>query len=300
MPFATPIAAASIALLLLGDPTPPAKPGEISAKPTEPLATPKSDTEGRRPEVPQAEGLGATRTPEIVKRVGGDREISIEIRDGAYVCGPSTIEAPLPDGYPEPTPPGAIDIKEYPSVRRAEFRQESARGLSTRMNMGFWPLFNHISHNEIPMTSPVEIEFDGVFSDLTTLKPVPDGAWTMSFLYRAKDLGPTGDAGPVKVVDTASVTVLSVGVRGPYGMDVAREGIKLLKPWIEGQDEWEIADEPRIFHYNGPSIRDVNKWSEIQIPVRQRAKDAGPAGPAAAPPVAAPAGSAQSTAPASR
>lgn len=216
-------------------------------------------------------GQGAVRTPALVRRVGGDREIAIEVRDGVYFCAASTIEAPLPDGYPEPTPPGAIDLKEYPSVRRAEFRQESARGMNARMNVGFWPLFNHISRNEIPMTSPVEIEFDGVFDDLETLKPQPDGAWTMSFLYRSKDLGPIGDDGPVNVVDTPAITVLSVGVRGSYGMNVAREGVAALKPWLDGQREWEIAGEPRIFHYNGPSIRDENKWSEIQVPVRRRA-----------------------------
>jgi hypothetical protein len=216
-------------------------------------------------------GLGAVRTPALVRRVGGDRSISIDVREGAYVCGSSTIEAPLPDGYPEPTPPGAIDVKEYPSVRRAEFRQESARGMNSRMNLGFWPLFNHISRNEIPMTSPVEIEFDGVFENLETLAPQPDGAWTMSFLYRSRELGPLGEDGTVRVVDTPALTVVSVGVRGSYGMGVARDGLALLKPWLAEQEEWEPAGEPRIFHYNGPSIRDANKWSEIQIPLRKRA-----------------------------
>lgn len=218
----------------------------------------------------QEEGFGAVRTPTIVSRVGGDREIAIEVRAGIFYCGESSIESPLPDGYPEPTPPGAIDIKTYPSVRRAEFRQESARGLNARMNVGFWPLFNHIKSHDIPMTSPVEIEYDGVYNDLSTLKPIADGAWTMSFLYRVKEMGPTGQDGAVKVVDTPEVTVVSTGVRGPYGMNVTREGIDVLKAWLDGQTEWEIAGAPRVFHYNGPSVRDRNKWSEVQIPVRKR------------------------------
>lgn len=216
------------------------------------------------------EGVGASRTPELVTRVGGDRDATVEVRKGAFHCGRSTIESPLPDGYPEPTPPGAIDIKKYPSVRRAEFRQESARGLNARMNSGFWPLFSHIKRHEIPMTSPVEIEYDGVYDDLTTLKPNPDGAWTMSFLYRVKDLGPVGQDGAVRVVDSPERTVLSTGVCGEYGMDVTREGVKRLKAWLDGQAEWEIAGTPRVFHYNGPSVRDADKWSEVQVPVKQR------------------------------
>ncbi len=37
-----------------------------------------------------------------------------------WKCGRCEIEAPLPIGYPAPTPPGAIELKSYPSVRRAE------------------------------------------------------------------------------------------------------------------------------------------------------------------------------------
>jgi hypothetical protein len=239
------------------------------------------------------EGFGAVRTPEIVQRIGGDREVSIEIRGGVFYCGPSSIESPLPDGYPEPTPPGAIDIKTYPSVRRAEFRQESARGMTARMNVGFWPLFNHISRNDIPMTSPVEIEYSGVYNDLTTLEPTADGAWTMSFLYRVKSMGPIGQDGPVKIVDTPEVTVVSTAVRGPYGMSVTRDGMKVLKEWLDGQQEWEVAGSPRVFHYNGPSVRDRNKWSEVQIPIRKREQ----ATAAAVPPAST---SAESASPANR
>lgn len=275
MPIRIAIVAASIAL---GADAPPAPaPAPVTAQP--PAAPAPTPRDAARPE----EGHGAVRTPDLVTRVGGDRDIAVEVRRGVYVCGRSSIESPLPDGYPEPTPPGAIDVKRYPSVRRAEFRQESSKGLNVRMNVGFWPLFNHISRHEIPMTSPVEIEFDGVFKDLVALEPQADGAWTMSFLYRAKELGPAGSDGPVKVVDTEPVTVVSAGVSGPYGMETLRSGLALLRPWLAGQSEWEAAGEPRLFHYNGPSVPERDKWSEVQVPLRRK------------PAAAAAEGSAQST-----
>jgi hypothetical protein len=270
----------AIASLALTPPVPTTPATAPTAPATaEPASKPATTPAAKAEEI----GFGAVRTPTLVTRVGGDTKATIEVTEGVYRCGPCGIESPLPDGYPEPTPPGAIDIKTYPSVRRAEFRQESARGLNARMNGGFWPLFNHIKSHDIPMTSPVEIEYDGVYNDLSTLKPTADGAWTMSFLYRVKNLGPVGQDGAVKVVDSAEVTVLSTAVRGPYGMNVTRDGVKILKEWLDGQTEWAIAGTPRVFHYNGPSVRDGDKWSEVQIPVKKTEAPAAPGSAQSAP-----------------
>ncbi len=219
-------------------------------------------------------GFGAVHTPSLMTRVGGDREAVVEIKEGVYGTGPSSIESPLPDGYPEPTPPGAIDIKRYPSVRRVEW-ESSANVAQRNMNGGFWPLFNHIKAREIPMTSPVEMDYVGVLPDPSkSMEPVKSGAWTMSFLYRAAKLGPTGTDKDLKVIDTPEITVASIGVRGPYGMDTTLRGLKDLKSWVDGQTEWEFAGHVRVFHYNGPYVRDRNKWSEVQVPVRRRAEAA--------------------------
>ncbi|MFO0827750.1 MAG: heme-binding protein [Phycisphaerales bacterium] len=228
------------------------------------------------PEPAKEIGFGAVRTPGQVTRVGGDREATLEIRDGVYHAGSSSIESPLPDGYAEPTPPGAIDIKTYPSVRRVEWESSATTG-QVAMNNGFWPLFNHIKSRDIPMTSPVEMDYVGVYPDpATSLTPVAGGAWTMSFLYRAPKLGPVGTDKSLKIVDTPEVTVASIGVRGPYGMKVVERGLTSLKEWIDGQSEWEFAGHVRVFHYNGPYVRDANKWSEIQVPVRRKAQSPQP------------------------
>lgn len=52
--------------------------------------------------------------------VGGDKDAKIEKRGENYYAGVCSITTPLPVGYPDPTPPGAIDLKVYPSVRCAE------------------------------------------------------------------------------------------------------------------------------------------------------------------------------------
>jgi hypothetical protein len=183
------------------------------------------------------------------------------------------VEAPLPAGYPAPTPPGMIELKTYPVVRRAEY---SAKGSTNfGMNVGFWPLFNHIKDRDIAMTSPVEMDYrpDG---ERTPLDPMEDagGSWTMSFLYRTTDLGPTGEDGRIKVVDLPELTVVSIGMRGGYGMGTVNAGLEKLREWFASQDQWEPAGNPRGLNYNGPQVPMRNKWSEVQVPVRRKAKKA--------------------------
>ncbi len=211
----------------------------------------------------------APATPNIT-RVGGDREATVEWRNDTWHFGDGrsgmSIEAPLPEGYPQPTPPGAIEIKTYPSVRRAEFvgRGNAEFG----MNMGFWPLFQHIQRNSIAMTSPVEMDYTGWTGDAGEATD----EWTMSFLYRTADLGPTGEDGRVRIVDTEPVTVLAIGTRGAYGSRTIAPALETLMDWLANQPadgpQWEIAGDPRAFYYNGPSVRNANKWAEAQLPIR--------------------------------
>jgi hypothetical protein len=219
---------------------------------------------------PGADEPGAVRTPGLVTRVGGDKEAAIEIIDGVYRFGPSRIESPLPAGYPEPTPPGAIDLKRYPTVRRAEF--VSSGSPASGMNMGFFPLFNHIKKKDIAMTSPVEMDYRDMF-DLETGKRAQGESmsWTMSFLYRTAELASTGKDGSVLVTDRPEVEVLSIGMNGPYGTGVVEKGLGLLRAWLSEHPEYEVAGDVRAFHYNGPYIANRVKWSEVQLPVRKKA-----------------------------
>lgn len=210
-------------------------------------------------------------------RVGGDLFAKVEQRGESFVWQQLAVTTPLPRGYPPPTPPGAIELKHYPTVRRAQFsgRRNADRG----MNSGFWPLFRHISARDIEMTSPVEMEYHGMSvsggdapAEAAARATAPPGdEWTMSFLYRTADLGPTGDDGVVRVADTPSVTVLAVGLRGDYTQARVRAGLDQLAEWLAAQREWEPAGSARAMFYNGPDTKRQNLWGEAQIPVRPKA-----------------------------
>lgn len=202
----------------------------------------------------------------MVHRVGGDKEIQAEQRGEFFHCGTASVTTPLPEGYPPPTPPGAIEIKRYPLVRRAQVSREG--GADWGMNGAFWPLFRHIQSRDIEMTSPVEIDYAGMTDDP---KSNPE-SWTMSFLYRRIDQGPVGPAhGQVEVVDVPPMTVVAVGFQGDYSIDRVRLHLRRLTLWLdEHDDQWEQAGDPRSMYYNGPEQRSMLRWGEVQIPVRAK------------------------------
>ena len=110
---------------------------------------------------------------------------------------PIIQEAKMPEGFPDPTPVGQIEVKEYPAYRRA-----TAAGMAE-----FWRLFRHINQNSVSMTAPVEMEY-GNARDASSKQ-------SMSFLYERPDQGSTGRQGSVEVMDVPPATVLSIGCRGP-------------------------------------------------------------------------------------
>lgn len=214
------------------------------------------------PAGPNPAKAAAMATDWTVVRVGGDMEATatFDTARRAWRAGESEIDTALPVGYPPPTPPGAIELKRYPSVRRAEMRGAGRDG-----NGGFWPLFNHIKRSNIAMTSPVE--FDYAKSDSGT---VATNQWTMSFLYRTPELRETGvdEADPrITIRDTAPLTVVSLGGRGSYDGSRVEADIKTLQEWLALNPEWEAVGAPRALMYNGPSLRPWRKWLEVQIPV---------------------------------
>jgi len=205
-------------------------------------------------------------------RIAGDLFTSVEFRDGNYYSGRVSVTTPLPEGYPAPTPPAAIELKKYPSVRRAEY-SASMNG-DTGRNIAFWPLFNHIKKRDIAMTSPVEMDYPNLKIDAIGETAKSDSKatenWTMSFLYRESGLGPTGEDGKVRIVDTQPVTVLSLGMMGQYSTYRDQIGLAKLKAWLDTQSEWEVVGPARAFYYNGPDAAIARQWSEIQLPVQRK------------------------------
>lgn len=219
-------------------------------------------------EQPSPAARAAAATDWTIVRVGGDTDARAEWseRRQAWISGSSVIDTALPEGYPAPTPPGAIDLKAYPSVRRAEITSAGANTGS-----GFMPLFRHIQRNDIAMTSPVEYDYH----DADPASP-SIGQWTMSFLYRTPELHPTGADSVdqrIAIIDTEPLLVVSLGGRGAYGNARVEQDIATLNDWLAATPEWEPAGPPRALMYNGPTLFQGRKWLEVQIPVRRAAQD---------------------------
>lgn len=219
-------------------------------------------------------------------RVGGDANAAASRKGSGesvkFVCaGVNEIDTALPVGYPDPTPPGAIDLKNYPSVRRAIVEGEVTKNGDAGGD-GFWPLFRHIQRRDIAMTSPVEMEYSAEPEKTAQVEGQVDARvqddkgkserWKMAFLYRRAEQGEAGDDQAdkrVKVVDEPPLLVISIGMKGNYSRELIDDGEKQLEKWLTGQSRFVRAGGTRALYYHGPSLRPWRKWAEVQISVRE-------------------------------
>ena len=163
--------------------------------------------------------------------------------------------APLPEGWPELTPVNKVEIREYPTYRAAVVSEKDGRAGTTPM---FRSLFQHISTNDIPMTSPVDMSYDATDSNRMT---------GMAFLYRTPELGPVGTDGVVRVEDVPPQAYASTGVRGSYSEAHHREGLKRVEEWIANQSAWQADGPSRYLGYNSPFVPSFWRYGEVQVPV---------------------------------
>ncbi|NQZ65130.1 heme-binding protein [Crocosphaera sp.] len=171
--------------------------------------------------------------------------------------------APLPVGFPAPTPPDKIEVKQYPAYRAATYNYSG--NLSEASNRAFSSLFQHISSNDISMTAPVETRYP-----LSTLESnEKTGEATVSFLYRNTDIYPQEIANNITVEDIPAMTVVSLGLQGGYSYESYQQGLEKLKNWLSENPDYQMVGKPRRLFYDGPYKPDAAKRSEIQIPVTQ-------------------------------
>ena len=169
--------------------------------------------------------------------------------------------APLPVGFPAPTTPDTIEIKQYPAYRAATYNYSG--NLSEAGNQAFSSLFQHISSNNISMTAPVETRYP-----LSTLESNDKtGEATVSFLYRNTDIYPQEIANNITVEDIPAMTVVSLGLQGGYSYESYQQGLEKLKNWLSKNPGYQMVGKPRRLFYDGPYKPDAAKRSEIQIPV---------------------------------
>jgi len=207
-------------------------------------------------------------------RVGGDLFAIVEHEGETYRSGAALIDTPLPVGYPAPTPAGAIELKAYPTVRRAQVAGEQNPDLG--QNSSFWPLFEHIKKHDIAMTSPVEMDYDGLERDDASPR---ESDWTMSFLYRTPDMNSAGTEGRVVVADLPPVTMLAVGYTGSYSVGKVSVEVEKLYLWLDAHPEYRAIGSPRAMFYNGPDTPAARRWAEVQLPVERTAMPSALAAP---------------------
>jgi len=174
-------------------------------------------------------------------------------------------EAELPQGWPLLTEVGVVEVKEYPQYREAVVTKNDGAGGDEKMGPMFGTLFSHISKNDIPMTSPVEMEYSQQDSRAMT---------SMAFLYRTSETGTLGNDGQVVVREVAPRTYASVGVRGSINDKNFEHGLVIVNAWIAANPQWRADGTPRFFGYNSPLIPWFWKYGEVQVPVVASAKTA--------------------------
>lgn len=180
----------------------------------------------------------------------------------------NAVSAPLPEGFPPPTPAGKIEVKHYPAYRSGTVRYQGQ--LSQATSAAFDPLYRHISSNDIGMTAPVETRYPLVTLDEGGgAKPDERGEAKVSFLYRSTDVQPQQIAQGIEVENTPSMTVVSIGIQGNYNYDSYQEHVNQLRDWLAQHPEYTISGSPRRFFYDSPFIPDLLKRSEVQIPIHQ-------------------------------
>ncbi len=157
----------------------------------------------------------------------------------------------MPVGFPDYTPVGQIEVKQYPAYRKA-----TASG-----GAAFWTLFSHIKQNNVTMTAPVEMYYGDPLSRNSKNR-------SMSFLYERPDQGSVGKQGSVEVIDVPAMKVVSIGCRGSQTSSaVAEAREKLLKFLAENKDGYTAAGPMRVMGYNSPFVPRDRNFFEVQIPV---------------------------------
>ena len=165
------------------------------------------------------------------------------------------VEAPVPAGFPAPSPVGVVEIKKLPVYRMAKVANSGLGGNN------FFTLFNHIKKNNIEMTAPVEMtmtEKNGKYTESS-----------MAFLYQETSLGKVGPQGNVAVLDTTECTVVSVGMRG----SPSSENIESARRWLlekikNSPEAYEIAGELKVMGYNSPFMPEKLRYYEVQLPLK--------------------------------
>ncbi len=167
-------------------------------------------------------------------------------------------EAELPEGFPQPTPAGEIQVKSYPAYRLARTASQN--------DSAFFTLFAHITLNRIAMTAPVEMTYSTPETDKQPQQT------DMAFLYSEPTLGKLGNKlGGVKVEDIPAMMTVSIGLKGDSYLKKLSSVERRLEDWLSKHGtEYERAGNLRVLGYNSPGVQSESRYYEVELPIRKR------------------------------
>jgi len=193
--------------------------------------------------------------------------------------------APLPQGWPDLTPVGAVELRTYPQYRAATVDDgRNASGMPIDESAMFMTLFRHIKRQDIAMTAPVDMTYTSQFDesgDPTAEQAASEtpALMQMAFLYRAPDVGRPGTDGDVEVREVPPQTWASIGIRGSYSERQLNRSLARIEAWLTEHPEWQARGGARLLGYNGPFTLPFLRYGEVQVPVyRSERESRGPVG----------------------
>ncbi|MCY2926257.1 MAG: heme-binding protein [Planctomycetota bacterium] len=201
-----------------------------------------------------------------VARANADDRKAIAMLEAALVDAiaaedfSTVVSGRIVEGFPEPSPIGAIRVKHYPAAREAAATCDGDRDKT------FNVLFAHLHARGMEMTSPV----------VQTHAPGPDGhslgsLTRIAFYYEKPSMGAVGADGAVLVADIPPVTVVCMAVRGEYTPERLGPAVGALRGWLASHaDRYTPVGEPRVLVYSSTVIPAFMRYAEVQIPVRTK------------------------------
>ena len=154
------------------------------------------------------------------------------------------------------TKTGVIEVKDIPaaSVMEASGVSGSSYFKDRGGSSPFMKLFRYIQSNNIPMTTPVEVN--------------PD-ANNMRF-YSDSNSRQMSETTEVAVKQLPARTVLSIGITGSYSQENFDKAQKKLLDFLSKNSQYEVIEEAYAVYWDGPYKPFFLKHAEVHIPILKK------------------------------
>ncbi|MBY0405644.1 MAG: heme-binding protein [Cyanobacteria bacterium] len=157
--------------------------------------------------------------------------------------------------YPK-TPSGVIEVKQIAKAVVMEAKGSQKNYFARKRDTApFMQLFRYIQSNNIPMTTPVEVNVE----DNGMLFYAPPDAEDRG-LYNTSE---------VTTKTLPDRTVVSIGMKGSYNQENFEKGATQLHHWLAQHPEWKASGKPYAVYWDSPYTLPFLKQSEVHLAIEQ-------------------------------